>query len=77
MKWDVLRNHRQVRENNYLVDVETAGWGQVTTGGPAWQFSDTPERWFGTPFPGQHDDEILAELERARAAQPESVKQGS
>ncbi len=77
MKWDVLRNHRQVLENSYLVDVETAGWGQVTTGGPAWQFSDTPERWFGTPFPGQHDAEILAELEAARTAQPESVKQGS
>ena len=77
MRWDVLRNHRQVLENNYLLDVETAGWGEVTTGGPAWHFSDTPERWFGTPFPGQHDKEILAELEAARAAQPASVKQGS
>ncbi len=77
MRWDVLRQHRQVVENNYLVDVETAGWGEVTTGGAAWHFSDTPERWFGTPFPGQHDAEILAELEASRAAQPESVKQGS
>ncbi len=77
MKWDVLRNHRQVLENEYLVDVETAGWGEVTTGGPAWHFSETPQRWFGTPFPGQHDAEILAELEAARATQPESVKQGS
>ena len=77
MRWDVLRNHRQVLENNYLVDVETGGWGEVTTGGPAWHFSDTPQRWFGTPFPGQHDAEVLGELEAARASQPESVKQGS
>ena len=75
MQWDVLREHSQVVENSYLVDVETAAWGQVTTGGPAWHFSDTPERWFGTPFPGQHDAEILAELEAARAPQQESVKQ--
>ena len=45
MKWDALRNHQQVLANRYLQDVDTAGWGEVTTGGPAWHFSDTPERW--------------------------------
>ena len=80
MKWDVLRNHQQVLANNYLQDVDTAGWGEVTTGGPAWHFSDTPERWFGTPFPGQHDAELLAELDTldaAQASQPAASKQGA
>ena len=56
-------------------EASTAAWGAVTTGGPAWHFSATPERWFGTPFPGQHDAELLAELEAARVAEPESVQQ--
>jgi crotonobetainyl-CoA:carnitine CoA-transferase CaiB-like acyl-CoA transferase len=65
MRWDVLRHHRQVRENEYLVDVETAAWGPVTTGGPPWHLELTPATWTGTPFPGQHDREILAEIDAA------------
>ncbi|MEX2445739.1 MAG: CoA transferase [Dehalococcoidia bacterium] len=78
MKWDVLRNHAQVTENNYMLEVETAGWGAVYTGGPPWELSNTPARWFGTPFPGMHDAEILAELEERRAAQQAApAEQGS
>ena len=62
MSWNVLRHHRQVLENDYLVDVDTAAWGTVTTGGPPWHLQRTPARWTPTPFPGLHDEEILAEL---------------
>ena len=78
MKWDVLRNHRQVVENNYIVEVDTAGWGAVFSGGPAWHLSGTPATWFGTPFPGMNDEEIIAELEAARAASSAApAQQGS
>ena len=65
MKWDVLRNHRQVVDNGYIVEVETAGWGPVFSSGPAWQLSETPATWFGAPFPGMNDVEIIMELEAA------------
>ena len=68
MKWDVLRNHRQVVENNYIVEVETAGWGPVFSSGPAWQLSETPATWFGTPFPGMNDVEIQMEIEAAEGS---------
>ena len=69
MDWPELRHHEQVLANDYLVDAETAAWGTVTTGGPVWHLSATPQRWFGTPFPGQHDDDILEEL-KARRDEP-------
>ena len=62
MNWKVLREHQQVLENAYLVDIDTAAWGTVTTGGPPWHLDRTPARWTPTPFPGLHDEEILAEL---------------
>ena len=62
MTWKTLREHRQVRENAYLVDIDTAAWGTVTTGGAPWHLDRTPARWTPTPFPGLHDEEIMAEL---------------
>ena len=68
MRFEELRYHPQVRENQYLVDVETSGWGEVTTGGPPWRFSRTPATWTGTSMPGEHTGEILDELEQRKAA---------
>jgi formyl-CoA transferase/CoA:oxalate CoA-transferase len=68
MRFEELRHHPQVRQNQYLVDVETSGWGEVTTGGPPWRFSRTPASWTGTPMPGEHTGEILDELEQRKAA---------
>jgi crotonobetainyl-CoA:carnitine CoA-transferase CaiB-like acyl-CoA transferase len=67
MSWPELRHHAQVRDNNYMLDVETAAWGEVVSGGPAYHLSKTPAVWFGTPMPGQHDFEIAAEIEASRA----------
>ena len=66
LSWPGLRHHEQALSNEYLIDVETAAWGTVTTGGPAWHFSATPQRWSGTPMPGQHADDILDELRSQR-----------
>lgn len=69
MRWKVLRQHQQVLENAYLIDIDTVAWGTVTTGGPPWHLDRTPARWTPTPFPGLHDEEILAEL-AARSEAP-------
>ena len=67
MHWDELRNHEQVRENDYMMQIpSTAPWGDVWTGGPPYRFSKTPARWFSTPEIGQHNDEILRELAEGR-----------
>ena len=68
LRFDHLRHHRQVTENDYIVDVETTGWGNVYTGGPPWHFSRTPAQWRGTPAPGEHTGEIIDELQRRKAA---------
>lgn len=69
MRFDQLRHHPQVQENDYIVDVETSAWGNVYTGGPPWHFSRTPANWTGTPMPGEHTGEILDEIQRRPAAE--------
>ena len=76
MTWAELRHHAQVLDNDYIVPVETAAWGQVWTGGPAWHLSETPARMFSTPMPGEHSQEILAGLEQQRGA-PEQPATGA
>ena len=69
MHWDELRNHNQVVANDYLVNVPSHNaWGDVWTGGPPYRFSKTPAKWFSTPEIGEHNDEILAEIEAHRRA---------
>lgn len=70
LTFDTLQHHAQAIENGYLQEIETSGWGNVWTGGPPWEFSRTPTRWFGTPLPGEHTGEILDELATRRAAAP-------
>lgn len=61
LTFDVLRHHRQVRDNRYLVDVDTPAWGRVTTGGPPWAFAAHTTRWTPTPAPGVDTADICAE----------------
>lgn len=68
MAWQELRHHKQVLDNKYIVEVETAAWGLVSSGGPAFHLSKTPATWFGTPFPGQHDAEIDMEIAASRTS---------
>jgi len=57
-----------VTENNYIGPVDTTQWGRVWTSKGPWHFSNTPARWFATPGIGEHNDEILKEIEAGRAA---------
>ena len=67
MRFEELRYHPQVTENGYIQEVETSAWGPVYTGGPPWHFSKTPGQWTGTPMPGEHTGDILAELQQGAA----------
>ena len=69
MRWDEIRHNDQVLENNYIGPVETKDWGKVWTSMGPWHFSNTPTRWFRTPAIGEHNDEILEEIEAHRAGQ--------
>jgi crotonobetainyl-CoA:carnitine CoA-transferase CaiB-like acyl-CoA transferase len=70
MRFEQLRYHPQVTENQYIIDAETSAWGHVYTGGPPWHFSRTPTQWTGTALPGEHTGEILDELEQRKALAP-------
>jgi crotonobetainyl-CoA:carnitine CoA-transferase CaiB-like acyl-CoA transferase len=67
IRWSDLRWHAQTTSNDYIVPVDTKAWGRVWTGGPPWQFSATPGKWFSTPGIGEHNDEIIAEVQERRA----------
>jgi len=62
MEWDEIRFHPQTAANQHILEIPTRDWGTVFDGGPPWKFSDTPARVFQTPVPGEHTDEILAEI---------------
>ena len=68
IRWSELRWHAQAMQNDYIVPIDTKAWGRVWTGGPPWQFSATPGKWFSTPGIGEHNDEIIAEVQELRAA---------
>lgn len=60
--FEELRRDQQVRENGYLVDMDTR-WGRLTTGGAPWRFGRTPASWHRpTPDIGEHDTEIRSEF---------------
>lgn len=68
LRWSELRLHAQITDNDYIVPIDTKAWGRVWTGGPPWHFSATPGKWFSTPMIGEHNDEIVQELQERRAA---------
>jgi crotonobetainyl-CoA:carnitine CoA-transferase CaiB-like acyl-CoA transferase len=73
VRWSELRNHSQITQNDYIVPIETKQWGKVWTGGPPWQFSATPAKWFSTPGIGEHNEEIVKEIEERRAGASPSI----
>jgi crotonobetainyl-CoA:carnitine CoA-transferase CaiB-like acyl-CoA transferase len=74
MRFEELRYHPQVTENDYIIESDTSAWGRLYTGGPPWHFSETPARWTGTPLPGEHTGDVLDELQQRRAqAVPEAA----
>ena len=64
MRFDELRYHPQVTENRFIAHIPSRHWGPLYAGGPPWHFSETPERVFEPPYPGDHDAEVRADVAR-------------
>ncbi len=62
LDFDELRMHRQILENEYLVDVDCGFWERVWTGGSPWTFEAHQTSWFKPPLPGEHTEEICRDL---------------
>lgn len=63
LKYDSLRHHPQVRQNDHIVEIDTPHWGRLQVDGLPWKFDRTPAgpiRAGGKP--GEHTVEVLAEL---------------
>jgi crotonobetainyl-CoA:carnitine CoA-transferase CaiB-like acyl-CoA transferase len=57
-----FRHHQQVHANDMIAQVETRDWGTVSVSGVPWHFSQTPGRVTEPPRPGEHNEEIFAQL---------------
>jgi crotonobetainyl-CoA:carnitine CoA-transferase CaiB-like acyl-CoA transferase len=68
LDFDELRRHEQVRDNEYLVEVDAGFWDRVWTGGSPWRFDRYRTAWFAPPLPGEHTEQIRAEFPAAVAA---------
>ena len=65
--FETFRHHRQVVENGMITELQTRSWGEISVAGLPWHFSDTPCVVRESPQPGDHTDEVLAELANAGA----------
>jgi crotonobetainyl-CoA:carnitine CoA-transferase CaiB-like acyl-CoA transferase len=63
LTFDELRDHRQVRANEHIIEIDTPHWGRMHVDGLPWKFERTPAgpiRAGGRP--GEHTAEVLREL---------------
>ncbi len=63
LKFEELRYHPQVRDNDHIVAIDTPHWGRLHADGLPWKFSRNPAgpiRAGGKP--GEHTAEVLREL---------------
>ena len=65
--FETFRHHQQVVENEMIARLQTRGWGEISIAGLPWHFSDTPCVVRESPQPGEHTEEIMAELAPALA----------
>jgi len=63
MRWDELRYHSQVRDNNYIVEINTSVWGRLWSGGAPWRFSKADLEVIGPPIPGCDTYALKEEME--------------
>jgi len=68
IQWSELHEHRQILENNFLVEIKSPDWGEMWTGGPPYHLSVTPEQQIPTALIGAHNEEIRKELEERRSS---------
>ncbi len=63
-RFDEIVNHPQARENGYIREQDTKGWGRFYSGGLAWGFSRTPAELETAHLVGEDTADILDEAER-------------
>jgi crotonobetainyl-CoA:carnitine CoA-transferase CaiB-like acyl-CoA transferase len=57
--FDTLRNHRQMVENDYILDLVAPDHGPMIVGGLPWVFSKTAGTVRPAPTPGQNNEELI------------------
>lgn len=77
LSWNELRFHPQVVENGLMQDQDTEHWGHLYHEGAPWQFSKCdPITLRPAAYPGEHNDEVRAELAKIEAAAPAAATTG-
>ena len=75
LDYEGVRNHPQMRENGYIVEVDHPAWGKVSTVGVMGQYSETPAPPVGiAPDLGEHNDEILEKIVHLNKNEIEALK---
>jgi crotonobetainyl-CoA:carnitine CoA-transferase CaiB-like acyl-CoA transferase len=69
-RFDELVNHPQPRQNGYIRELDTKGWGRIYTGGMAWRFSRTPAELEPAHLVGEDTADILDEADRIPDPEP-------
>lgn len=64
--FETYRHHAQVIANDMIARFDTPQWGESFVGGLPWHFSDTPCQVTAAPQPGEHTEDVLAELRAAK-----------
>ena len=71
--FETFRYHEQILANEMVTRLKTRDWGETTVAGLPWHFSGTPCAVRECPRPGEHTEEILAQLGNADARAPGSA----
>jgi crotonobetainyl-CoA:carnitine CoA-transferase CaiB-like acyl-CoA transferase len=74
-RFEELVNHPQPRQNGYICELDTTGWGRIYTGGLPWNFSRTPAGIEPAHLVGEDTAEIFDEAEAIET--PTSVEDGA
>jgi CoA:oxalate CoA-transferase len=69
-----LADDPQAIANNYIIDVDYPGVGQVKMPGFPIQYSETPARFKVAPAPGSDTDEVLMEVGGLNMVQLQELK---
>ena len=69
--WENIKYHTQIRDNEYLSEVDVPHQGKMYLVNPPWEFSESPRPELNAPRPGEHTAEVRAWLrERSEGAAP-------
>jgi len=76
LDYQQVKNHPQMRENGYIVDIDHPSWGKISTVGVMGIYSETPAPPVGvSPDLGEHTEEVLEKIVHLNKNEIESLKQ--